>query len=357
MMFQNLGRFSLVAALCMLAFGSGCRTTPKSASHWTFFPRSPNEPRIQFLTAFSSDRNLGRDTTFTEYLTGQPPDVVGLAKPYGLATSPGQIRVCDTGLGAIAVFDLTRKRGRYFAPRGNGKLVVPINITVDSDGTQYVADTGRNQVIIFGSDDSFIAALGEVDEMKPTDVAVSTNRLYVTDLKHSTVRVYDKAERSLLFTIPKEPINDTNRLYQPTNLALDEQGHLLVSDTGGFRVQVYDAEGNYLRTIGRQGTAPGFFARPRGIATAHDGSCFVVDASTQLVQMFNAEGQLLMFFGQPGESEAGELLLPAAVKVDYDNLGYFQTFVSPEYRLRYLILVTSQFGPSKISVYGFIEAL
>jgi len=357
MSFLNLRRISFLAALAALALGSGCGTPPKPAQRWAFFPRSPNPPRLQFLTGFSSDRDLGRDATFTEYLTGQPPDVVQLAKPYGIAIRQGQIRTCDTSLGAIEIFDLTKKRARYFAPRGDGKLSVPINITIDADGTQYITDTGRNQVVIFGSDDSFVGALGGKDEMKPTDVAITTNRLYVTDLKHSTVRVYDKAEQKLLFTIPRDPVNDTNRLYQPTNLALDGQGRLLVSDTGGFRVQIYDTEGHHLRTVGQQGTAPGYFARPKGVAAARDGTSYVVDASTQVVQMFDAEGRLLMFFGQPGESEAGELVLPAAVKVDYDNLDYFQQFVAPFYRLRYLILVTSQFGPSKVSVYGFIEKM
>ena len=352
---MNTRRLVQATGVGLIALLCGCNTPQPKPQRWVFFPRSPNEPRIQHLASFCSDRDFGRDATFTEYLTGEPPEVVALAKPYGIAIRPGQIRVCDTGLGAIAMFDLTRKRGRYFAPRGNGKLVVPINLTLDVDGTQYIADTGRNQVLIFDNNDEFIEAIGQKDELKPTDVAVSTNRLYVTDLKNSQVRVYDKLERKFLFAIPRGPVNDTNRLYQPTNIALDDRGNVIVSDTGGFRVQVYDTEGNYVRSIGKQGTAPGYFARPKGVAVARDGTSYVVDASTQVVQMFDPEGRLLMFFGQPGESERGELTLPAAVKVDYDNLDHFRQFVSPDHQLRYLIFVTSQFGAAKVNVYGFIE--
>lgn len=354
---QGGQHFRGLVVLALVAFCGGCATSPKPVEHWTFFPHPPDQPRIQFLTSFTSDRDLGRDMTFTEYLTGRPQEVVQLVKPYGLACWHGQIRVCDTSLGAVQIYDFTKKQARYFAPKGNGKLIVPINLTVDADGNHYIADTGRNQVLIFGPDEQFAAALGAKDEMKPTDVAVANDRLYVTDLKHSAVRVYSKAERNLLFTIPREPVNETNRLYQPTNLAFDPNGHLLVSDTGGFRVQVYDADGNFQRTIGQQGIAPGYFARPKGVAVSRDGTTYVVDASTQVVQMFDAQGRLLMYFGQPGDSETGELLLPAAVKVDYENLRYFQAYVAPGFRLQYLILVTSQFGPARVNVYGFLEKI
>jgi hypothetical protein len=60
-----------------------------------------------------------------------------------------------------------------------------------------------------------------------------------------------------------------------------------------------------------------------------------------------------MYFGQAGSSTEGELYLPAAVKVDYDNVSLFQKKAAPGFKIEYLILVTSQFGDRKISVYGF----
>jgi DNA-binding beta-propeller fold protein YncE len=348
-------RATAICAAAVLALLSGCTTTPKAPAKYTFFPPSPDEPRVQFLTAFSSDADLGRKSSFLEFLTGQPNRVASVIKPYGLAARPGELRVCDTVLGAVEVFDLARKRGRYFAPRGEGHLQTPINISIDSDGTQYVTDTGRNQVLIFSKDDIWQGAMGMKDEMKPTDVAISSDRLYVTDLKNSAVRVYSKVDRKLLFTIPRSDGNPKGKLFQPTNLALDGKGHLWVSDTGGFNLQVYDLEGNYLRTVGQQGVAPGLFARPKGIAANREGDIFVVDAATQVVQVFDSEGRLLMYFGQPGRSDEGELCLPAGIAMDYDNVKYFQPQVAPGYRLDHLILVTSQFGGHKVNVYGFIR--
>ena len=156
-----------------------------------------------------------------------------------------------------------------------------------------------------------------------------------------------------MFSIPRDPKAEKGRLFSPTNLAIDPKGRLVVSDLGAFSVQVYDLEGNYQRTIGEQGIAPGLFARPKGVATDRQGISYVVDAATQVVQMFDADGRLLMFFGQAGSSSDGELYLPAAVELDYENVALLQKKAAPGFKIEYLIWVTSQFGPHKVSVYAF----
>jgi DNA-binding beta-propeller fold protein YncE len=342
-----------LCAVLVLALASGCTTVKKAPKTHTFFPPAPDDPRVQFLTAFSSDAELGRRPNFADFITGRPAGLAPLVKPYGLALKDGKLYVCDTGRSGIQVFDLTRKRARYFMPRGEGRLQTPINISIDTDGTRYVTDTGRNQVLMYSKDDAYLGAIGMQDEMKPTDVAITPDRLYVANVKGHEVRVYGKAGHKLRFSIPRDPKDLKGRLFSPVNLAVDKQGRLLVSDLGGFAVQVYDLEGNYLRTIGQQGVAPGLFARPKGVAVDREGRAYVVDAATQVVQLFDPEGRLLMYFGQAGSSTEGELYLPAAVKVDYDNVGLFQKWAAPGFKIEYLVLVTSQFGDRKINVYGF----
>jgi sugar lactone lactonase YvrE len=343
-------------ALLALALLSGCSTARKAPPKtYSFFPPSPDEPRIQFLMSFSADVDLGRSTSFVDFLSGRPSGPKPLVKPYGLAIKDGMIYVCDTMVNSIEVFDVVKKRARYFTPRAEGRLQTPINLTIDADGTRYVTDTGRSQVLIYAKDGRYLGAIGAKDEMKPSDIAVTPERLYIADLDGHCVKVYSKAERKLLFTIPRDPKAAEGRLFSPTNLALDKEDRLLVSDTGAFSVQVYDLEGKHLGRIGQQGVAPGMFARPKGVAVDREGRAYVVDAATQLVQLFDREGRLLLFFGQPGASAEGELYLPAAVKVDYDNVKLFQKYAAPGFELEHLILVTSQFGINKVSVFGFLR--
>ena len=51
----------------------------------------------------------------------------------------------------------------------------------------------------------------------------------------------------------------------------------------------------------------------------------------------------------------GQLVLPAGVAVDYEDVKYFAKYVAPGYRCDYLILVTSQFGDNKVSVFGYLK--
>jgi len=78
----------------------------------------------------------------------------------------------------------------------------------------------------------------------------------------------------------------------------------------------------------------------------------VVDAILAIVQLFDPEGKPLMHFGEIG-TEDGRLYLPAQITIDYDSLEYFKEYVAPDFNVKYLILVTNQQPPNKISVFAF----
>jgi len=343
-------RTTLIALLLTLA---GCATAPKTPQTHIYFPPPPDEPRVQFLTSFSSERGFSGSSRFLDYVVGSEKTDAAMAKPYGITLQRGKLYVCDSFSGALEILDLSKGKMRYFASSGEGQMRLPINLAVDADGTRYVTDTTRGQVLIYSAKDEYLGAIGKKEEFKPVGVALSGTRLYVTDLKNHNVRVYDKTKRELLFSIPRDPTDEKSRLMSPTNVAIDRQGRVLVSDTGGFFIQIYDADGNHLRMIGEQGLNPGSFALPKGIAADREGRIYVVDAATQVVQLFDSEGRILMYFGNPNTSGPGSTDLPAGIAVDYDHLKFFQQYAAPGFKVEYLIFVTNQYGDQKVSVYGF----
>jgi sugar lactone lactonase YvrE len=371
---------SSVLAAALLGLLAGCSSpVAKEAPRATFYPAAPLPPRLQLLASFSNDQDLGGGPgKFASFVVGKEPVRQAILKPYGVAVADGKIFVCDTGASGVDILDLQAKSFRTFTSGGESQIITPINIAVDRDGTRYITDTARGQVLIFGSDDSYKGALGERfngrarahgaalsipgapasgdDEgMKPTDVQVHGDRLYVSDLKNHCVRVYGKQSREFLFTIPKDPATADahSKLFAPTNLAVDTQGRLYVSDLGAFRVQQYSPDGTHLRQFGTgAGDKPGEFSRPKGIAVDREGRLYVVDAATQVVQLFDAQGQLLLFFGEMQGQTAG-LDLPAKVAVDYDHTALFASYAAPDFQVEYLVIVTSQVGDRKVSVFGF----
>ncbi len=148
-----------------------------------------------------------------------------------------------------------------------------------------------------------------------------------------------------------EPDED-GYLYQPTNIAVDEN-FLYVSDIGDNKVKVYTHDGRYVRWLGGYGNQTGQLMRPKGVAVDKEENLYVVDAAFENAQIFNMNGDVLMYFGGPYRGH-GDMWLPADVMVSYTGLEFFIRFVDPSFSLKYLIFVTNQYGPDKVSVYGFV---
>ena len=343
-----------LAGAGVLLLAGGC-AHPKAKPNYLFYPAPPDEPRLQYLTGFSADSDVFKKGGFAKFILGSSVTYKPLGKPYGIATRRNAVFVCDSTFPAVEIFKLDKQAMDYLAPKGQGRMQTPINVAADAFGNLYVTDTDREQVLIFGPDAAYLGAMGRKDEMKPCGLAMAGTELYVTDLKNHQVRVYRASDRTLLRSFPKETGDAKGKLYSPTNVAVDQQGRVYVADTGAFCIQVYGADGNYLRTIGRQGVGPGRFARPRGIAVDHEGRIYVADAATQVVQVFDNEGRLLIFFGDPSITGPGSTNLPAGVAVDYENAHYFQKFAAPGYQVEYLIWLTNQYGDPRVSVYGFLK--
>jgi DNA-binding beta-propeller fold protein YncE len=348
------------ALLGALALLTGCVTTaPKTPvavkSEAVFYPRPPDAPRIQHLATYAGARDLEINKSSSglkDFLLGEDKQDEALVRPYGVAMADGKIYVADSRGPGLAIFDLNTRKFSLMSGSGSGRMQRPINVSLDTDGTKYVTDTGRNQVLVYNRSDSFVAAYGAKDEFKPVDVAIAGERLYVVDIGSHQVQVLDKRSGKLQFSFGKDDVDKEKSLHQPTNLSVGQDGDIYVVETGNFRVARFTPEGKFVRHYGEAGQAPGQFARPKGIAMDRAGRLYVGDAAFQNVQIFDNAGRVLMAFGQPVDNAPG-LNLPAGIAVDYDSVPLFRSLAAPGFTIEHLILVVSQFGPNQVDVFGF----
>jgi DNA-binding beta-propeller fold protein YncE len=343
----------MIIVLCGLGSTSSAAEEPLEDDAPVFYPPAPNLPRLQYLTKYSSAYDTsGEESGFRDFIFGgADEEEQAINKPYGVAMHDGAIYAIDTRGSGYVVFDVANGKWNAVRGSGDGAMPKPINITIDKDGTRYVTDANRRVIVVLDSNDRFLRVLGSPGQFKPSGLAISGNRLYVADVENHKVHVLDKLSGDTLFEFGNPGPGD-GEMVHPTNVAIGPDGSVYVSDTNNFRVQVFTPDGEFVRKVGSVGTNYGQFARPKGVAVDRNGVLYVADSAFQNVQMFNDQGQTLMFFGGAG-NDRGKMNIPAGIAIDYDNVEYFRKFADPEFELEYIVLVANQFGPNKISVYGF----
>jgi hypothetical protein len=346
----------LVVILCIIITGSCSREFSKTneSEGLVIYPQPPDTARVQYLTSFSSSTDFnGKQSAINKFMFGEEVPKP-LIKPYGITYSKSKIYICDSGIEGLAVMDFSKKSFDYFIPSGKGQLQLPLNCSVDDSGFLFIADANRHQIVVFDNEGKYISEFGEKSEtFKPTDVFVFSNRIYVVSVKDQKVFVYDKTNYRLVTSFPSLETGDDGYLYQPTNLFID-QNSVYVSDMGDNKIKVFSHDGKYQRSVGGYGSYAGQLMRPKGVAVDEKSNLFVTDAAFENVQIFNKEGKVMMFFGGPYKKH-GDMWLPADVTISYTGLEYFIKYVDESFSLKYLIFVTNQYGPDKVSVYGFVE--
>ncbi|MCX6268388.1 MAG: hypothetical protein NTW16_13675 [Bacteroidetes bacterium] len=321
-----------------------------------FYPTPPDTARIQFLTKISSSVDVGgKRGGFKKFILGAA-DVLTIGKPYGVTVYNGKIYICDTFKRGFDIIDLNKQTFTEFIPTGKGELKVPLNCVFDQRGYLYVADADRKQIVVFNDKGLYDSSFGEPDNFKPTDIFIAAGKIWVVNLPGHQVNVYshDSAAK-LLYKFPDINKDSAGYLYSPTNIFVSED-RVYVTDFGDFKVKKFTHSGTITDAVGTQGENLGQFARPKGIAVDRESNLYVVDAGFENTQIFNKSGKLLMFFGG-SYKRPGDMWLPAKVTIDYDNLQYFEKYVDPGFRLKYIILVTNQFGPDKLNIYGAVETI
>lgn len=345
----------------------------KTAKTYVIYPSPPDTPRIQYLLSYSNSLDItGKQSVLQENVLGENKGLP-IGKPYGIATVKGKIFVCDASLRGIIIIDLVKKDFFPFVPAGSGQMKLPINCAVSEDRL-YVTDVGRNEVVIYDNQFNYLGALGKSDSIfnfKPMDVCTRDNNIWVTNPLTHQVLYYKKdtavsarfanenvefVRKNVKYTLYKtfpDTIPGTDEyLFNPINLS-HQNGKIYVTDFGDFKVKVFTEEGEFLYTIGGLGNDLGKFVRPKGTAVDEENTLYVVDAGFENVQMFNESGQLLMHFGGPYQGP-GDMWLPAKVHIEKENIDFFKKWLNPQFELKYLIYVTNQYGPDKVSIYGAV---
>jgi sugar lactone lactonase YvrE len=305
------------------------------------WPSPPNVARVKWVSYFVGqkidytetakskakaswmDRLAGGQTEQEKFNPKDfPYQMIG---PYGIAVdSKGLVYVADQRVGAVFIFntetqDTQMIRNGYEAHFGwiNG-------VAIDDDDRLFVSDGKMHKVVIFNAKHEVESQITE-GLQDPVGLAIdTTNRfLYVVDTQQDQVIVYDADTLKLLRRIgtggKNHFLTTPGDFGAPQCVAVDAEGNVYVSDTMNNRVEIFDADGNFISEFGKHGDGPGYLARPKGIAVDADGHIWVADQMEDRLQVFNREGQLLTFVGTGHGELPGQFKTLVGVAIDKHN--------------------------------------
>ena len=288
------------------------------------WPNPPAIARIRYLQQFTGEKidwnaaankkNNKPKQTWMDRLAGTKPvqdqDLklpFQLIRPYGVAfDSKGNIYAADQGVGAIFIFNLETNAVEMIRNGRDAHFNLIVGLAIDDSDRIFVSDDKLHHIAVISPKHQQDSSFGSDVLVRPGGIAIdATNRLlYVVDTGNDVVDVFDADSFKLLRKIGtpsnKHLATEPGLFSLPTNVAVDHDGNVYVTDTLNDRVEIFDADGAFISTFGKSGDGPGYFSRPKGIAIDADGHIWVADAMQQRVQVFNNEGRLLIYFGELG---------------------------------------------------------
>ena len=207
--------------------------------------------------------------------------------------------VTNKGDGTYAITIQPQSHGRH-------QLTVSVNISGKS------SERPPYYIMVSPPQPNITVATKEIrdDNMRnPWGIAVSQNDLIVvSDITTHCLLVFDK-DGNFLRHIGNQG-NKELEFESPRGLACTPTNHIIVAEKVNHRLQEVTLEGHFIRFFGtneagKQGSEPGKFYGPSGVAVNSEGIVFATDSLNQRIQYFKPDGTFIAVIGKWGSGLNG----------------------------------------------------
>ncbi len=182
------------------------------------------------------------------------------------------------------------------------------SVAVDDQGEVYVFHRGlkADPLVVFDAKGHYLRSWGRGEFGNPHGLRVAPDgSIWVTDNGDHQVMKYDRnGKRLLTLGVKGETGDDSTHFNRPTDIAFGPNGDVYVSDGyGNARVVKFSKSGKYLTAWGKHGTGPSEFNTVHSIAIDSSGTVYVSDRENNRIQIFDADGKYLREWSHLGATQ------------------------------------------------------
>jgi DNA-binding beta-propeller fold protein YncE len=195
----------------------------------------------------------------------------------------------------------------------------PMGATVGEDGRLYVADTDHDRIAVFDSRGAFLFEFGGTGVAKPLPGAMNTweegllnfplgldadgeGNVYVADFQNDQIQVFD-ADGNFLrrFPDPNQRVGRGSSGQGGTGIAVTDvavhEGRVYATDS--YQIFVFTTQGELVTQFGKPGDWVGDLDHPNGIDVGEDGTIYVSDSNHNRVIAYSEQGEVIWQLGEP----------------------------------------------------------
>lgn len=288
-----------VVLLCLMPGcvpSAGPSLTAAKIDYWTLPPDELRIPAPRAVSATAEGTvytldNAGRVLAFDpfgkplaqwwmpEYSVGKPERILRLRD--------GRLIVADTHYHRMVIFDPQGKVAGMFGRKGEspGEFIYPVAVAEDDRQNLYVCEYGgHDRVQIFRSDGSYVSEFGSFGTgpgqfQRPSGIVWRDGLLYIADAFNNRVLVCHEDGRPA--TLPAGAF--TADLHYPYDIAVSPQGEYYVVEYGAGRVTKFSRDGQLQGRFGTSGAAAGQLETPWGLSVDNQGRILVADTGNRRI--------------------------------------------------------------------------
>jgi sugar lactone lactonase YvrE len=143
---------------------------------------------------------------------------------------------------------------------------------------------------------------------------------------HTVMKLSPEGNVLMTLGTPGQAGEDAVHFNAPSDVAVAPNGDIFVADGHGektnARIVKFSADGKFIKAWGKEGSAPGEFDVPHGLAFDSQGRLFVADRANNRLQIFDQDGNFIAEWKQFGR--------PSGIWIDKNDVVYVADSQSSE---------------------------